>query len=75
MPPQATHTLETVDLSELGFDADSDADVTIGKRDDETIVEADHIDARGNPTDLAVRESNKPLRPDRGLPERGDQNL
>jgi hypothetical protein len=42
MPPKATRTRETVDLSELGFDADADVDVTVDERDDETVVEVNH---------------------------------
>ena len=42
MPSQAPPTRETVDLSELGFDADADVDVEIDERDDETVVEVEH---------------------------------
>ena len=42
MPSQAPPTRATVDLSELGFDADADVDVEIDERDDETVVEVEH---------------------------------
>jgi len=42
MPSQAPHTRTTVDLSELGFDADSDVEIAVDERDDKTIVEVDH---------------------------------
>jgi hypothetical protein len=42
MPSQATRTRETIDLSELGFDADADVDITVDERDEETVVEVDH---------------------------------
>lgn len=42
MPSQASSKRTTVDLSELGFDADSDVDVTVDERDAETVVEVDH---------------------------------
>ena len=42
MPSQATRTQATIDLSELGFDADADVDITVDERDEETVVEVDH---------------------------------
>ena len=42
MPSQATRTHATIDLSELGFDADADVDITVDERDEETVVEVDH---------------------------------
>ena len=42
MPSQAPPTRETVDLSELGFDADADVEISVDERDDETVVEVDH---------------------------------
>ena len=42
MPSQAHRTQTTVDLTELGFDADAAVDVTINERDDETVVKIAH---------------------------------
>ena len=42
MPSQATRTQAPVDLSELGFDADADVEISVDERGDETIVEVDH---------------------------------
>ncbi|KDS91182.1 hypothetical protein FK85_05505 [Halorubrum saccharovorum] len=37
-----TRTQTTVDLAELGFEADADVEVAIEERDDATVVEAAH---------------------------------
>ncbi|MDB2283689.1 hypothetical protein PM038_00165 [Halorubrum ezzemoulense] len=42
MPSQAPHTRTTVDLTDLGFDADSDVEISVDERGDETAVEVDH---------------------------------
>jgi len=42
MPSQAPRTRTTVDLTELGFDADSDVEISVDERDDETVVEVEH---------------------------------
>jgi hypothetical protein len=42
MPPKAPHTRTTVDLAELGFDADSDVEISVDERDDKTVVEVEH---------------------------------
>ena len=42
MPSQAPPTRETVDLSELGFDADVAVSISIDERDKETVVEVEH---------------------------------
>ncbi|MYL67759.1 hypothetical protein [Halorubrum distributum] len=42
MPSQAPPTRATVDLSELGFDADADVEISVDERDDETVVEVAH---------------------------------
>jgi hypothetical protein len=42
MPPKASHTRTTVDLAELGFDADSDVEISVDERDDKTVVEVEH---------------------------------
>ena len=42
MPSQAPPTRATVDLSELGFDADVAVSISIDERDDETVVEVEH---------------------------------
>ena len=42
MPPKAPHTRTTVDLTDLGFDADSDVEISVDERDDETVVEVEH---------------------------------
>jgi hypothetical protein len=42
MPSQASSKRTTVDLSELGFDADSDVEISVDERDEETVVEVEH---------------------------------
>jgi len=42
MPSQAPRTRTTVDLAELGFDADSDVEISVDERDDKTVVEVEH---------------------------------
>ena len=42
MPSQATRTRETIDLSELGFDADADVEIAVDERDEDTVVKVDH---------------------------------
>ncbi|GAA0539450.1 hypothetical protein ABNG02_15840 [Halorubrum ejinorense] len=43
MPSQATRTRTTVDITELGFDADDvDVSVAVDEHDDGTIVEVEH---------------------------------
>jgi hypothetical protein len=42
MPSQASSERTTVDLTALGFDADSDVEISVDERDDETVVEVEH---------------------------------